>query len=357
MTDNNDVRVSVCMVTYNQKNYIAEAIESVLMQKTNFKIQLLVGDDASTDGTREIVRQYAEKYPDIVKPIFHEKNVGPFANSMSVYKAAKTEYVAILDGDDYWTDENKLQKQVNYLDKNKKCSICYHNTRITFENMLQKDVIWPSKAYRFGKEILTIADLAIRNPMYTNSILYRWRFADENIEDLIPEELCPGDYFIALLHAEKGNIGFIDEVMSVYRRHDGGMSADLATKEALTWEKYGFFELKFHYYVEKHFKYKLAKYFRYEKIKKCVKVLKAYQEYDDFDKLKTFQEVFPEYYELAKEFSDSKEYNADAWSNHINFSKYIKKMKKTTTMSKVSLIISSINLAALILLLKRLYFG
>ena len=351
----NDIRVSVCMVTYNQKRFIAQAIESVLMQKADFKFQLIVGDDASTDGTTEIIQQYAKKYPDIVKPIFHKKNVGPFANSMSVYRAAKTEYVAILDGDDYWTDENKLQKQVDFLDKNTKCSLCYHKAKIIFENQAQKDVIWPSEEYRFGKTILTLEDLAIRNPMYTNTIVYRWRFVDENIDELIPEELCPGDYFLALLHAEKGNIGFIDETMSVYRRHDGGMSADLSTKEALTWLKYGFFELKFHYYVDQHFKYKLAKYFRDEKIKKCVKVLKAYQEYDQFDKLKVFQEVFPEYYELAKEFENSLETGTS--ENKSSFSKYNKKLKKLKKIAIVSLLLAIVNFIGLIILLKELYFG
>lgn len=350
----NDIRFSVCMVTYNQKRFIAQAIESVLMQKTDFKFQLIIGDDASTDGTTEIIHHYLEKYPDIIKLILHEKNIGPFANSMSVYRAAKTEYVAILDGDDYWTDETKLQKQVDFLDKNTKCSICYHNARITFENQAQQEVIWPSKEYRFGKTILTLEDLAIRNPMYTNTIVYRWRFAYENIDELIPEELCPGDYFLALLHAEKGNIGFIDDTMSVYRRHDGGMSADLATKEALVWIKYGFFELKFHYYVDQHFKYKLAKYFREEKIKKCVKVLKAYQAYDQFDKLKIFQEVFPEYYELAKEFENSLEQKKS--ENALPFSKYSKKLKKIKKTVIVSLVLSAVNIIGLIFLLMELYF-
>ena len=127
-----EIRVSVCMVTYNQKKYIAQAIDSVLMQKTNFKFELVIGDDASTDGTTDIVRQYAQKYPDIIRPILHEENVGPGKNSISIYETVKTEYVAVCDGDDYWTDEYKLQKQVDFLDKNPDFNVVFTYSRAIF---------------------------------------------------------------------------------------------------------------------------------------------------------------------------------------------------------------------------------
>lgn len=310
---NKDLRLTVCVVAYNHEKYIAQALDSFLMQKTDFAFQVIVGDDASTDRTPEILREYARKYPDIIKPILRNKNVGPINNSLDVYDHAKTEYVAICDGDDYWTDENKLQMQVDFLDKNRDYSICYHNTKVRFNDNSSKDIIWPPEAYRFNKTVLSLEELAIRNPMHTNSIVYRWRFCDDSIRDFMPDNICPGDYFLALLHAEKGYVGFIDKVMSVYRRHDGGMSADVNRSEDKTWLKYGIEELNFHKAVENHFRYRLARYMRNEKIKKCVKVLKAYFNTNAYDKIEYYKQNYPEYYELAKENFYNPEYNSDAW--------------------------------------------
>lgn len=294
-------KLSVCVVTYNQEKYIAQALDSFLAQKTDFPFQVIVGDDASTDGTPAILREYAEKYPDIIKPILHEKNRGPIHNSLSVYDAAKTDYVAICDGDDYWIDENKLQKQVDFLETHPHFSICYHVMKIVVEEMPSEVSFWPSKDYRFNKEALTIEELAQRNPMGANTVVYRWRFKNENIRDLMPDNICPGDYFLALLHAEKGYIGFIDEVMSVYRRNTGGISADLMLDESKTWEKLGFMELNFHKAVEEHLRYKLERFIRPAKIERCKGILKAFIKNNDVEKLKKYENEYPKYYELALE--------------------------------------------------------
>src|ERR1700743_1461118 len=137
------LRLSICVVTYNHEKYIAQALDSFLIQETDFAFQVIVGDDCSTDNTTNILKEYATKYPDIIKPIFREKNIGPMNNSLDVYDHAKTEYVAICDGDDYWTDKNKLQRQVDFLDRNQNFSICFHPTKIVFENG-HKPIIYPS---------------------------------------------------------------------------------------------------------------------------------------------------------------------------------------------------------------------
>jgi glycosyltransferase involved in cell wall biosynthesis len=175
-----ELRLSICVVTYNHEKYIAQALDSFLMQETDFAFQVIVGDDCSTDNTPNIIRQYALKYPDIIKPILREKNVGAINNSLDVYDNAKTEYVAICDGDDYWTDSKKLQKQVDFLDKNKSFSTCFHLTSIVYENGYKSN-IYPSKSVIKGRRNFTLEELAFENPMHTNTVVYRWRFTSESI--------------------------------------------------------------------------------------------------------------------------------------------------------------------------------
>src|SRR5436190_151063 len=110
-------KVTTCLITYNHIKYIVQAIESVLVQKTDFPIEIVIADDFSTDGTREIIQKYQRKYPEIIRPILQPKNVGPAVNSIDLFKAARGDYIAYLDCDDFWTDENKLQKQFNFLDQ------------------------------------------------------------------------------------------------------------------------------------------------------------------------------------------------------------------------------------------------
>lgn len=216
-------RLTVCCVTYNHEKYISQALESFITQKTDFPFQVLVGDDTSTDGTREIIRRYAKKYPEIIKPVFHKKNIGPFNNSLSLYEMAKTQYVAICDGDDYWTDSKKLQKQVDFLDTHPEFSICFHPVVVHYENQDKEDEFWPSVEQRFYKEELSLPDLLKSNFMQTNSIVFRWRFRDENIKEFLSEEIAPGDYYLNLLHAQSGKIGFLSDRMAVYRRNNQGI--------------------------------------------------------------------------------------------------------------------------------------
>ena len=122
--------LSVFMITYNHEKHIAEAIESALMQKTSFKYEIVIGEDCSTDQTREIVLEYATRYADKVKPIYQERNVGANKNAASVREACKGKYIALLEGDDYWIDPLKLQKQVDFLEAHPDFSICSHKSKI-----------------------------------------------------------------------------------------------------------------------------------------------------------------------------------------------------------------------------------
>ena len=109
--------VSVCCVTYNHADFIKQTLEGFVTQKTNFPFEVIIADDCSTDGQQDIIKEYAKKYPDIIKPIFHSHNTGSYQNLLDAASACKGKYVAMCDGDDYWTDENKLQKQADFIDR------------------------------------------------------------------------------------------------------------------------------------------------------------------------------------------------------------------------------------------------
>ena len=292
------VRVSVCMVAYNQKDYIAQAIESVLMQKTNFKFQLIVGDDASTDGTTEIIQKYAKKYPDIIKPIFHKKNEGPFNNSKSVYQAAKTEFVAILDGDDYWTDPLKLQDQIDFLDENKDFNICCAFTKIVFPNNLSKPIIFPKKT---AKKIWSFEDLAIDEmPFHTSSVVYRWRFYKEDITPYFSKPICPGDRMLVLLHTEKkAYLGYINKTCSVYRS-GVGISSSKCFDEMNIYRKYAFQMFSYYDEVRRIFNYRLDPIVYRKKKDDCRKIYEAFYQTDNFAELEKIKQQYPEYYYLGK---------------------------------------------------------
>lgn len=244
-------KLSVCVVAYNHAPYIAQALDGFLMQKTDFPFQVIVGDDASTDGTTEIIRRYAEQHPDVIKPIFHPQNIGAFDNSMSVYRAAQTPYVALCDGDDYWTDPDKLQMQIDFLDSHPDFALCFHPVAVRHEDEDLPDSRIPPDGFLFPKKGMGLEDLLESNFMQTNSVVYRWRFNQDPLS-LIPHGIAPGDWFIHLLHAETGKIGFIDRTMAVYRRHATGIWTGAGVSDE--WFcRYGIPHIKFFEAVEHQF--------------------------------------------------------------------------------------------------------
>src|SRR5215813_14592957 len=129
--------VDVNLVTYNHEKFVARAIESILKQKTDFSYRLIIGDDCSTDSTQSIIRNYAEQYPEQIQTLLSSQHYGiehPDRIGIQVLRLNTAEYVALLDGDDYWTDPNKLQKQVDFLRHHQECSFCFHNAEMFFED-------------------------------------------------------------------------------------------------------------------------------------------------------------------------------------------------------------------------------
>lgn len=218
------IKVSVSIATYNQAAFIGQAIQTVLNQQTDFAYEIIVGDDCSTDGTQQVILTYQARYPDIVRPLLHEKNLGGAGkyNALSTFAIARGQYIATMDGDDYWTSPHKLQKQVDFLESHADCSACFHNAQI----------IWEDGAYApelvngpDQKEISTIDDLVGETEIWfmaTSSVMFRNGLLTEY--PAWYHQSKSGDIPRYILLAKLGNIGYLPDVMSVYRKNRGGVS-------------------------------------------------------------------------------------------------------------------------------------
>lgn len=220
-----DTRVSVLIVTCNHVRYIRNALDGALSQRTDFPFEIVVGDDASTDGTREIIEDFARRYPGSIVPILQETNVGALRNINAMVEASRGAYVALCDGDDYWTDPRKLQKQADFLDARPDFSMCFHPHHVQYDDRPELEPPDDPRRY-FGEAVLergyfTIAELIERNFIASVSVMYRWALGRALPEWMLGYNVA--DYPLHLLHAGRGKIGYLDEPMAVYRRHSGGI--------------------------------------------------------------------------------------------------------------------------------------
>ncbi len=219
--------VSVCVQTYQHVDYIKECLDSILMQKTNFEFEILLGEDASIDGTREICKEYAEKYPEKIRLFLHhrENNIaiggsptGRFILMTNLF-SSKGKYIALCEGDDYWTDPFKLQKQVDFLenDNNKEFVLCFHDVSVFDEK--KRQII---KVMNNGKNDLSKLDLIIKPYLHLSSILFI-NF-EEVLQRVRQAKVYNGDTVLynALGHYGKGK--YINSIKpNIYRLHDGGV--------------------------------------------------------------------------------------------------------------------------------------
>lgn len=216
---NNGVVVSVCMITYNHETFIREAIEGVLMQKITFPIELIIGEDCSTDNTRKIVLEYAEKYPEIIRPILPEINLGMMKNFIKTMEASKGKYIALCEGDDYWTDPYKLQKQVDILEANENIVAVATNAAVCdFNgNTIQKEKIVISPDNKDGAYNLhEFFSKGIQYPTLT--VVFRNRemdFIKSKMQYLSNPFL--GDWTLWVLLHTLGDFYFINQVTASYR--------------------------------------------------------------------------------------------------------------------------------------------
>jgi glycosyltransferase involved in cell wall biosynthesis len=218
MTDEQRPKVSVLMVTYNHEPFIAQAIESVLAQRTSFPMELVIGEDCSKDSTRQIVEKYAASHPEVIRPILHARNVGMHANCRAVHHAARGEFIANLDGDDYWTSPLKLQAGVDILEAHPECSGSYHFVDVV-DASGETLHHWPPRD--FAQPRLTFDHLLSRNLTPSVSILYRKSYMPQ-----IPawiDGLQMADWPTLLTLTSRGDFILIDQTLAAYRRHSGGV--------------------------------------------------------------------------------------------------------------------------------------
>lgn len=220
------VKVSVVLLAYNQEKFIEQAINSILMQETNFNFEILIIEDYSTDNTRNIVIDYQKKYPDKIKLILSEKNNNDNKAWIDTIQNAKGTYVALLDGDDYWTSSKKLQTQADFLDSHPEISICFHNVEVYYNEANKSHPYYlPKPVYRISNYppplTSTLKDLVPGNFIQTCSVMFR-----SGLFNSIPNwfiDFPIGDWPLHIMNAEHGDLGYIDEILGAYRVHTGGL--------------------------------------------------------------------------------------------------------------------------------------
>lgn len=240
--------VSVCIITYNHVAYISQCLDSVLEQKTTFPFEVVIGEDCSTDNTRKIIETYRQKYPEKILLITSDHNVGMQPNAIRTLNTCRGKYIALCEGDDYWTDSFKLQKQVTVLDNHPEWSICFHNVERHYQNKTRKPTRFnpPTK-----KKIYNLEDLLKGNFIHTSSVMYRNKLFGEF--PVWYYNVAVGDWPLFILNAQYGDIGYINEIMSVYRIHEGGIHSPqtrLSNSQKMI-EIYKFMNVYFHFEYDK----------------------------------------------------------------------------------------------------------
>ncbi|NLC94034.1 MAG: glycosyltransferase [Treponema sp.] len=252
---NNRPLVSIKNLVYNHEKYIAQALDGFLMQKTDFPFEVIVHDDASTDNSAQIIREYEKKFPSIIKPIYetenqyskHDGSLGRIVNSKLSGK-----YVAFCEGDDYWIDENKLQMQVDFLENNLEYGMCYTKAK----QFIQKKRKFSRR--RFGTDVRDFEDLLFNgNRVPTLTTVFRKDLLNSYLKEIYPQDKSwlMGDYPMWLYFAHESKVKFLDKVTSVYRvlknsaSHSDNVEKSVAFGKSY-WDIQNFFSKK---YLKKEF--------------------------------------------------------------------------------------------------------
>jgi Glycosyl transferase family 2 len=210
--------VSVVLRTYDHAPFIAQAIESVLIQKAGFPVELVIGEDCSTDGTREIVVDYAERHPETIRAVLPERNIGHGAIFKRALEATRGSLIAYLDGDDYWTSRSKLARQVDFLERNPECASCFHDVSLVYDEAgLPSGTVSP----RFGEGRFTLEQILMECFVPAPAVMFR-----REVAVALPAWIFESSWIDWLIHiraAQLGPIGYLPEPLAAYRVHSGGM--------------------------------------------------------------------------------------------------------------------------------------
>lgn len=235
MSNTSDILVSICCVTYNHARFISQCLDGFLMQKTNFCFEILVHDDCSTDGTTEIIKDYYGAHTDIIIPVFEERNQYQAGNrnilASFLFPKVRGKYIAICEGDDFWTDPYKLQKQVDYMESHADYGMCYTKSNVFSQK--ENGIVGET-----GQAFNQLKHLFLYNTIPTPTVLMRTSLVDsiygEKLKDEIGKNWLMGDYPIWLLFGIHSKIAFIDEVTVSYRVLEESASHSKDIKKTLS---------------------------------------------------------------------------------------------------------------------------
>ena len=240
------IKLSVLLVCYNQEKYIEQAVRSVLMQETDFDFEIVIGEDCSKDRTPQIVRRLAAENPGKIRAFCREKNLGMHDNHRATYWECRGQYIALLEGDDFWTDPRKLQKQVEFLEQHPECALCYHNVLI-FDEHTNEEAFY---CRPHQPTITETNDILQEIFVNTASVVMRNNLFPNFLET--GKDLMMGDWSYYIWLSTFGKLGYIPEIMACYRQHRDGtwMSADVGARihnVVKMYEQFDeFFEGKYH---------------------------------------------------------------------------------------------------------------
>ncbi len=211
--------VSIFCMVYNHEPFLQKCLDGFMMQKCKFDFEIVLGEDCSTDNSRNLILNFAKMYPGKFKLILHKYNVGANANQKLVFENCKGKYIAMCEGDDYWTDPLKLQKQVDFLEMHHHYSMVAHKVFIDVNGHLNKFI--------YGHQEFSLENILHHGPLvHTASILFR-NVLSENDLDLLTK-VTLGDWMLVLLLSKHGKIKLLEDYMAAYRIHENGVYAPLS---------------------------------------------------------------------------------------------------------------------------------
>lgn len=220
MVDSQLFKVSVCMTAYNQEAFIRQAIEGVLSQRTDFQLELVISDDCSSDATGDICAEYAWRFPEKIRYIRREKNLGMMANFVVTLDECNGKYIAVCEGDDYWVDNSKLQQQADLMEKHPDVSLCCHG-HLTLKDdrkVSSESLDGPNVIFFDGNDYL-------RRPFsHTASFFFRNALRPHPFPIWYRDLKLAGDHFLVLFLSVNGRIAYINKILSAFRTHAASYS-------------------------------------------------------------------------------------------------------------------------------------
>lgn len=223
------VAVSVLVVTYNHERFVRQALDSVLAQRLPQPFEILVSEDCSTDGTREVVQGYAQSHANVMRLLLSERNLHSNEVVARGFRAARGRYVALLDGDDFWTSDDKLRAQVAFLDARPDLTICFHNVQLVDDGSQSMGRLWNGPGQ---PDVSGLHELLRGNFIATSSVVYR-RAAVAEVPAWYGGFFPVTDWPLHVLFAREGGIGYLDRTLGAYRLHGGGLFSTLGEREKL----------------------------------------------------------------------------------------------------------------------------